>query len=158
MNNSQYNSCVSANADGLYRFVFGILKNREDSRDVVQESFSRLWEHKSRIEEGKEKSYLFTIGYRLALNHIRGRKREAEIDITQLNTAHDNHYDNTTEIVLWQMNALSGREKALLMLRDWEGYSYQEVAQMTDLSLPQVKIILYRARRELKQKLSELIE
>ncbi len=65
MTTSEYNHCVDAFSDGLYRFLLKNVNDREQAKDLVQESFMRLWERRKKVEAAKSKSYLFTTAYQL---------------------------------------------------------------------------------------------
>lgn len=153
MNTNQYNRCVDAHADSLYRFIVGVVRQQAVAEDVVQESFTRLWQNRTKVENGKEKSYLFTIAYRLAISELRTRKRDSSGELPLTHFVATNEYDNMTEL-LWQaLDRLRERERTVLMLSDWEGYSYREITQITELTEAQVKIIIHRARSTIREQL-----
>lgn len=157
MNTSQFNGCVDRHSDGLYRFVVGILHDTENAKDVVQESFTRLWENRKKIENGKDKSYLFTIAYNLAISHYRSATRHPKIELECYSTASMNYnedYNNETEILWSELDKLPPIPRTLIMLCDWEGYSYEEISNITQLNQGQVKIGLHRARQTLKERLN----
>lgn len=152
MTTTQFNKCVETTADSLYRFILGIVGNVAQAEDIIQESYARLWESRGKVTGGKEKSYLFTIAYRLAISQIRARKKEiSELPLTHF--AEDNNYDNISELLLTELNKLNAIQRTVIMLSDWEGYSYSEIAQIATLTEAQVKITIYRARQTLREKL-----
>lgn len=155
MNTTQYNQCVDSNADYLYRFVLGLIREAEEAQDIVQESFTRLWEHRTEVESSKAKSFLFTVAYRLAISHLRSLKRAPTHELPLSHFANSAQYDNTAELLLAAMDTLSKVQRTVVMLCDWEGYSYREIAQITSLTEAQVKITIYRARTALKQQLKD---
>ena len=72
---AEYDKCVHTLSDNLYRFALKSLRDEELAKDIVQESFLRLWENREAVLNGKEKSYLFTIAYRLIIDQVRYKKR-----------------------------------------------------------------------------------
>ena len=58
---AEYEKCVQTLSDNLYRFALKSLRDEDQAKDIVQESFLRLWENREAVLDGKEKSYLFTI-------------------------------------------------------------------------------------------------
>lgn len=155
MNTREYNRCVDLYSDNLYRFVFGITRQRTVAEDIIQESFARLWECKSKVENGKDKSYLFTIAYRLAISELRSRNRTYSSDwLSELISA-TKEYDNMTELLYKALDTLSDTQRSMIMLCDWEGYSYNEIADITQNTLPQVKINIHRARNTIKTLLED---
>ena len=64
--------------------------------------------------------------------------------------SHSAHYSDLSEILERAVENLPEDQKAVVMLRDYEGYSYREISEITDLSETQVKVYIYRARVFLK--------
>ena len=75
MTEKEYNECVSSYADNVYRFILKNLRHYEDSRDVVQSAFEKMWRNREDIDPTKSKSYLFTVAYHQMIDHIRKAKR-----------------------------------------------------------------------------------
>ena len=105
---SEYDKCVRQYSDNLYRFILKSLRNDEQAKDIVQESFLRLWENREAVIEGKEKSYLFTIAYRLIVDHVRLEKRYTG-DETLLKNRHspaEREYNNAREMLEHYLTSL----------------------------------------------------
>jgi RNA polymerase sigma factor (sigma-70 family) len=152
MTEREYNDCVKLHADGVYRFIVKNLRHEEDARDVVQTAFEKLWRNRADVEAEKSKSYLFTIAYNGMIDHLRKAKRvflkdefraEASITHKQIN--------NTKAILQEALSKLSETQRSLVLLKDYEGYNYEEIGQITGLSSSQVKVYLHRARLQLKE-------
>src|SRR4030095_4659452 len=75
MTEREYNNCVTEYADNVYRFILKNLRHEEDSRDVVQTAFEKMWRNREEIDATKCKSYLFTVAYHQMIDHIRKVKR-----------------------------------------------------------------------------------
>lgn len=143
-------------SDGLYRFIIGIVKDRPRAQDVVQESFTRLWENRKRVESGKEKSFLFTIAYRLAISELRDDIRHQRQALNPFMTGSaQGEWDNMAEVVWQAIESLGEKQRTMIMLCDWEGYSYQEIAQITQTNEGQVKTTIHRARVVLREILKD---
>lgn len=155
MNTTGYNRCVEDNADNLYRFIIGVVREAAIAQDVVQESYARLWQNRAKVEKGKEKSYLFTIAYRLAISEIRLRKRDNKVELPLTHFVPQREYDNMTELLWKLLDTLCEHERTIIMLSDWEGYSYREIAQITEMTEAQVKITLHRTRTLIREKLHD---
>ena len=155
MTEQDYNNCVDSHADGLYRFIVKNIKNSEDARDIVQSAFEKLWIHRTEVAGLKAKSYLYTVAYHQMIDHIRKGKKENNIEHNEESAAYP-IYQNDHElkqILLRAVNALAPTQKCLILLKDYEGYSYQEIGEIMNLSESQVKVYLHRARLILKNKL-----
>jgi RNA polymerase sigma-70 factor (ECF subfamily) len=147
----EYNRAVDAYADNLYRFVLKNLKNEAMASDVVQDTFEKLWVKLEDVSGLKVKTYLFTSAYHTMIDYIRKEKRYAEADPAALNEAHESEqYSDLAEILERAIQNLPEDQKAVVMLRDYEGYSYREISEITELSEAQVKVYIYRARVYLK--------
>ncbi len=153
----EYNRCVERFSDNVYRFALKSLRDPEAAKDVVQESFLRLWENRAAVMEGKEKSYLFTITYRLLVDTVRwqGRFGGGEEALRSVEAGPGSEPD-VREKLEEALEALPALQKTLVMLRDYEGYSYREIGEMTGLSESQVKVYIFRARVALKARLGKL--
>jgi RNA polymerase sigma factor (sigma-70 family) len=152
MTEKDYNDCVKLHADGVYRFILKNLRHEEDARDVVQTAFEKLWRNRDEVEAAKSKSFLFTIAYNSMIDHIRKVKRiylreEFNPDIKVV----DRPINNAKEILEGALARLSETQRSLVMLKDYEGYSYEEIGQIMNLNSSQVKVYLHRARLQLKQ-------
>ncbi len=155
---SDYDRCVGRYSDNLYRFALKSLRDSEQAKDIVQESFLRLWENRAAVIEGKEKSYLFTVAYRLIVDHVRFGKRYAggEALLERRRSSARDGYDDLSDVIGRCLDRLPPQQKLLIMLRDYEGYSYREIAGMTSLSEAQVKVYIFRARVALKKSIGDI--
>ena len=147
----EYNRAVDAYADNLFRFVVKNLKNEAMASDVVQDTFEKLWVKLEDVSGLKVKTYLFTSAYHTMIDYIRKEKRYADADPATMNDGSESgHYSDLAEILERAVQNLPEDQKAVVMLRDYEGYSYREIAEITKLSEAQVKVYIYRARVYLK--------
>ncbi len=158
MTERDYNECVTRYADNVYRFILKNLRHEEDSRDVVQSAFEKLWRNRQEIDAEKSKSYLFTIAYHQMIDHIRKEKRitlkESFGDSSGGTTSQPSN--NLKKILEEALETLSETQRSLVLLKDYEGYSYQEIGEITGLNESQVKVYLHRARIQLKSYLVSL--
>lgn len=157
MNTSEYNQCVDDYSDGLYRFLLKNVKDSELARDLVQESFLRLWERRKKVEAAKSKSYLFTTAYHAMIDHIRKFSRVEVFEPGRHETLTENgQYSDLSEILNKAVEQLPVDQRSVVMLRDYEGYSYREIGEITGLSESQVKVYIFRARLFLKKYLVKI--
>lgn len=151
MTEREYNQCVNLYADNVYRFILKNLRHEEDAKDVVQTAFEKLWVNRENVDNERCKSYLFTVAYHQMIDHIRKNKRTSlksefnEADKGVANIKHD-----TGRILNEALEKLSETQRSLVMLKDYEGYSYEEIGQITGLNESQVKVYLHRARLQLR--------
>ncbi len=158
MNATQYNESVRLYADGLYRFILKNIKGVEDARDIVQNAFEVLWMKRNEVEIEKVKSYLFTVAYHKMIDHIRKNKRIRLVEEIpeRMGGQSQPAQPDLKRLLHAALEQLPPIQKQLVLLKDYEGYSYQEMAQITGLSDSQVKVYLFRARTALKKCLMQL--
>lgn len=151
MNVDEFNKAVDAHADALYRFVLRNIKNKEKAEDIVQDSYEQLWKNAYKVDISKAKSYLFTTAYHKVIDTIRKEKRVTFME-EEYEKKHTYTHSNpdVQEILHKAIEKLPAIQKAVLLLRDYEGYSYQEIEEITGLSESQVKVYIFRARSFLK--------
>ena len=152
MTEREYNQCVNLYADNVYRFILKNLGHSADAEDVVQGAFEKMWVNRLQVENERCKSYLFTIAYHQMIDHIRKNKRISLREEFREEAKVSNVQQHDTKKVLNEaMNKLNETQKSLVMLKDYEGYSYQEIGEITGLNESQVKVYLHRARLLLRQ-------
>ena len=151
MTDKEYNDCVTEYADNVYRFILKNLRHEEDAKDVVQTAFEKMWRNRGEIEYEKSKSYLFTVAYHQMIDHIRKVKRiYLRENFNEETRITDRPMHNAKKILEEALSKLNETQRSLVMLKDYEGYSYEEIGQITGLSGAQVKVYLHRARIQLK--------
>lgn len=156
MTETEYNECVNLYADNVYRFILKNLGHKEDAQDVVQSAFEKLWKNREQVDGTKSRSFLFTVAYHQMIDHIRKNKRIVLNDLdgdSRSTTQHHNHIKKALDEALYK---LSETQRSLVLLKDYEGYSYDEIGKITGLSLSQVKVYLHRARITLKDYLVKM--
>ena len=141
----EYNISVDNYSDGIYRFILKNIKDKDTARDIVQDSYEKLWRKLSQVSNESVKSYLFTTAYHTMIDYIRKNSRSESIsDIVTDNMTHSKQYDDLQEILHEALDRLSEVQRSVILLRDYEGYSYQEIGEITGLSESQVKVYIYR--------------
>jgi RNA polymerase sigma-70 factor (ECF subfamily) len=157
MTEREYNECVKTYADNVYRFILKNLRHEEDARDVVQTAFEKMWVRRDEIDAEKSKSYLFTVAYHQMIDHIRKVKRvQLKEEFNEELKVQNKPANNLKKILDEALARLSETQRTLVLLKDYEGYSYEEIGQITNLSESQVKVYLHRARVQLKEYLVKI--
>ena len=155
MTDKDYNDCVDNFADGVYRFIVKNIRHTEDAQDIVQSAFEKLWVNRAQVLPEKAKSYLFTVAYHQMIDHIRKSNKMPLSEETAIPHQQITQQDaELKQVLMHAVNELNPIQKSLVLLKDYEGYSYQEIGEIMHLSESQVKVYLHRARLILKTKLS----
>lgn len=157
MTEREYNDCVTTYADNVYRFIVKNLRHEEDARDVVQTAFEKMWRNRDEVDAQKSKSYLFTVAYHQMIDHIRKVKRiQLREDFSDDARIQNQPANNLKKVLEEALKRLSETQRSLVLLKDYEGYSYEEIGQIMDLNASQVKVYLHRARVQLKEYLVKM--
>lgn len=147
----EYNRSVEEYADPVYRFIRSNIRDDDRASDIVQDSYEKLWRHVAEIEYQVVKSWLFSTAYNTMIDIIRKEKRVSRIEESYEYTLLDeSQYSDLNEILHEAVNRLPEQQKSSVLLRDYEGYSYKEIGEITGQTEAQVKINIYRGRLALK--------
>jgi len=161
----------------LLNFVFRTIGDRERAEDLVQEVFIRVHRHLHRFDQSKKFStWIYTIASNLAKNELRNRSRsplvlfqtikknwEADHRPLQFEDRNNRPEDlyrkrHLRELVQWAVKQLPEHHRVVFVLRELEGKSYEEIAEITDCNLGTVKSRLNRARNRFAQVIGPLID
>ncbi|MBS1583294.1 MAG: RNA polymerase sigma factor [Bacteroidetes bacterium] len=156
MDANDYDQAVTAHRDALCRYAGRQLRDREKARDIVQDCYLRLWVHRHRVEAAKVRPFLFITAHNLIVDRSRRHKY-----VTRYDDGHENilitHQPKAgvAEVIDRALDTLTPTQRSLVLLRDLEGYSYQDIAAITGLGLTKVKVYLFRARRAMRAYIGE---
>jgi RNA polymerase sigma factor (sigma-70 family) len=151
MTERDYNDCVTRYADNVYRFILKNLRHEEDAQDVVQSAFEKMWRNRENIDAATAKAYLFTVAHNQMIDHLRKVKRiSLKEEFNEQDKIVDHQQQDLKKILGEALNRLNETQRSLVMLKDYEGYSYEEIGKIMGLSESQVKVYLHRARVQLK--------
>ena len=157
MNVKEYNQSVDLFSDNVFRFILKNIKDEERARDIVQDSYEKLWLNAENVSFDKVKSYLFTTAYHTMIDILRKDKRQTIMADYQIpEDVHDRQYSDLSEILSDAVKLLPDIQRTVVLLRDYEGYSYKEIGDITELSEAQVKVYIYRARIFLKNYIGKM--
>lgn len=157
MDRSEYNIAVKEFSGRLYGYCLKYLQNREDAGDIVQDVFEKLWENRGKVDFEKAKPWLFTCAHNALLNLIKKNSKISYTDkiVSQESTEQSRKFE-INEVVERCLATLPPIQKSVILLRDLEGYNYNEIGEILGLSEPQVKVYLFRARNKMKKQLKDL--
>lgn len=153
----QYNQSVELYADALYRFILKSIKDSDKAKDIIQDSYEKLWVRVDDVSYEKVKSYLFTTAYHTMIDVIRKEKRVSSMEgINQDIYVEAQQAPDLQNILNQAVNRLPEIQRTVVLLRDYEGYSYEEIGEITGLNESQVKVYIFRARAFLKSYIGAL--
>lgn len=160
MTAKEYNNGVALWADDAMRFAVRCGGGRSDCEDAVQEALAALWSHREDVPAAKGKSYLLSAAYRSLMSSLRHRRVEQQYvasatPVDEPLQQPDERFD-LREAIERSLQVLSEVQRAILQLRDVEGYSYQEIGETLKLSDSQVQVYLFRARVAMRKQLKSM--
>lgn len=152
----------------LYRLALRITMNREEAEDVVQDTLMKVWDRRDSWQEIESiEAFSLTICRNIALDKVKrsswsnesldkaGVEPQASASATPYKRAEQR---DMLDMVRRIVNSLPEKQKTCMQLRDFEGKSYKDIAQVMGISEEQVKVSIYRARQAVKQKFNENAE
>ncbi len=147
----EYNRSVEDHADHIYRFLLGSIRQKELAEDIVQDTYEKLWVKRENVSYEKVKTYLFTTAYHTMIDRLRKEKRIVSMEETAGGEdSAEMRSPDLNDVLHEALDRLPPDQKAVVLLRDYEGYSYREIGEITGQSESQVKINIFRGRRFLK--------
>ncbi len=154
---AKYNESIDKYSDNLYRFILKNIRDEDKAKDLVQDSYVKFWEKKDNVDESKIKSYLFTTAYHTMIDMIRREKKQGSFDdVREESYSTESSYSDLQEILHEAIEQLPEDQKAVILLRDYEGYAYDEIAEITNMTESQVKVYIFRGRKFLKNYLGSV--
>ncbi len=163
MNDEAYERVVREHKDRVFSHAVWLLREREEARDVAQEALVRLWEHRAEVDEAAAKGWLLTTAHRMGLDRHRRSAVRAEVDTPVEDAAGPDPNPGPEKRAAWSsvgglldraLGQLSDRDRAAVLLRDVEGFSYGEISGALGVSVGTVKAALHRSRERLRQNLA----
>ena len=157
----KFRQWVDEYQDQAWTLARYLLKDPAEAEDAVQEAFVKLWKHQQRVDPDRIRPWLMKVTRNLCLDRLRRRHPTQEWEEWQQpDDAHGPLQDvQQHELGEWlkhSINGLTEPYRSLVVLRDVQQHSYEEVANVLELSLPQVKVYLHRARKQLREQLAEV--
>jgi len=153
MTSSQYNQCVKDYADGVFRFLLKNLRDSDEAKNIVQNTFEKIWIRREDVIFEKAKSFIFTVAHNQMIDFIRAKKK-----FTQMSSVDETYYkkeesgySGIKEALDKLINKLPENQKSAIILRDYEGHDYKTIGEITGMTEAQVKINIFRARTFLKE-------
>jgi RNA polymerase sigma-70 factor, ECF subfamily len=155
-----YQQAIDQHRHRVFSFAHYSLRVREDAEDVTQEVFIKLWRHWEKIDHGKLGAWLMRVAHNSVIDHVR-KQRPQQTNLDQYADVED-QVDETSDAgnldqarfknqLQLAIKSLDDPFRSIVIMRDIQGMSYEEIQGSLDLSASQVKVYLHRARRKLRE-------
>jgi len=159
MENISFRTTVLPLSDKLFRLALRITMNRAEAEDVVQDTLLKVWEHREEWEQiNNLEAFAIATCRNRALDIMKraGRNTEKLDEMAHFSSQTPQEQleaDEQISLVNRLMDDLPEVQRTIMLLRDIEGKTYQEIAQTLDISETQVKVYLHRARTKIKERI-----
>ena len=157
----KYRQWVKEYQDQAWTVARYILKDAQEAEDATQEAFVKLWNNQDSIDPERIKPWIMKVTRNGCLDRLRRRRDNVEFDESYMAGEVSGPMQDVVanETGVWLKRAIAGLKepyRSLVVLRDVNQHSYEEVAGMLELNLAQVKTYLHRARKQLREQLTEV--
>jgi RNA polymerase sigma-70 factor (ECF subfamily) len=161
-----YQRVVLELKDRVFGYSSQLLRDREEARDVTQEAFIRLWEHRAALTDpAAAKPWVLRTAHNLCIDRLRQRRSRGTASLDDVvepaadpSFAPDRPADDRARRaeVERALGRIPPRDRALLLLREVHGHSYEELANLMDTPIGTLKSLLHRARARLRREVERL--
>lgn len=167
-----FNEIVFRYKDKLVNFLFRYTGSRDESEDLAQDTFLKLYRSKHLYKEiAKFSTWFYTIAINIAKTNLRKKSRKSAISISDFDPDNEKDFDLTADVISPEdsanasienyyiqkaINSLGDKFKEVIVLRDIQDLEYEEIAKITGLPLGTVKSRINRGRERLKELLSDI--
>ncbi len=164
MNAEQYEAIFHKMRDKLYRYALRFVKDSESAEDIIQDVMFKLWQKRQEVDEIENlEAWMMVLTRNRALDILRKVKdNQVNIDeaysISDQAPIADKQMENAD--LMTQLNAclnqLPEKQRTVFHLREIEQMTYEEISVMTGFNLDDVKVSLFRARKNIQRMLSRI--
>jgi len=160
MQSIQFKSDVLIYKDQMFRLAVRMLRNEEDANDIVQDSLLKLWDKRKVLADIKNiKSFSMTMVRNACIDFI--RKHKPVTDKEQIILQKTDELNPEKELVISDqlllvrniINQMNDQQREIIQLREIEGLDYDEIAEITGLSINNLRVIISRTRKEIREKM-----
>lgn len=165
MNLEAFENRVLPAKNKLFRFALRLLNNVEEAEDVVQEVLIKVWRGRASMDQiSNWEAWCMRLTKNQALDRLRAQKRKAtdtlevgyEIKQDGLSPHEKAEITESMQQVNRLIASLPKKQRQVIHLRDVEGYSYNEIVEIMEIDMNQVKVSLFRARSAVREKLLKM--
>ncbi len=163
----EYESLITREQHRVYGYALRLIGDRDQAKDVVQDAMLRMWKHRERLEVDGAISWLLRVTHNACIDQLRRRKLETKIfhggaETEQLGSrawspAREVESNDSMKHLHEAISRLGEPHRSIVLLREVEEFSYDEICGALNLPMSTVKVYLHRARKRLRKTLEEVM-
>jgi len=174
-----FEQVVNLNKDKLLRLAMGFVHDLHQAEDIVQEVFIKLWQNIEHWQEGKAKlsTWLYKVTVNQAINQLRNKKKtsnlidigefvredeQGNIEVQLLDNSADSQKiienKELAKILRLAINSLPRKQRIAFVLSKYQNMSSREIAEVMDITVSNVDVIIYRAKKNLQKQILKLMK
>ncbi len=159
MNETEFQTLVAKYRDSMARIIYRLVHSQEDTRDLMQDAFVQLWKHHQQMENQRAAcTYLYRISINLAIDWLRHKKYqllESATELAQLSSGTPKDSRELFEAILVCSRHLKPKQQAVFILKDLEGFEFDEIAVLMNTRPANLRSNLHLARKKIKATLEK---
>lgn len=162
-NHKAFKQFFDAHHGPLMRFLLSKKLAEQDAKDLIQEAFIYIWDHRNGIDESKSlRGYLFTIAYTRMLNHLRDTAKfdsyePKQESVNQINPGQQLITKELKEAITWAIEAMPERRGMIFDMCFIQEFTYREAAEALDISIKTVENHMGLAFKDIRSALSHFV-
>ncbi|RYF97676.1 MAG: RNA polymerase sigma factor [Chitinophagaceae bacterium] len=161
MSLDDFNRKILTVKDKLYRFALKFIKDKQDAEDIVQDVLIKIWKQQNLVQDLLNfDAWCMKLVRNQSLDRLKSshyKSSHLKIDPETESMGHSPYQhtesNNRMSIIRQLIQSLPDKQQEVLHLRDVEGFSYQEIADITEMEMNMIKVYLFRARNTIRTKL-----
>jgi len=159
MDKLKFEVLVNRYSKQIFNYLLKIMRNREDSEDLLQDVFVAFYQKIDSVNENSYLSYLYQTAYHKALNKISGRKRTKKTleKVKKESTSNLENTPDNNEVIKTAFRKLNSQDALILELQFFQKLSYKEIAALLETTTSAIDSRLVRAKKKLKNILAQEI-
>ena len=154
-----FKTFIQSNQNKLYRFALSITKDPATAQDVVQEVFIKVWNHVQKVSIDNPNAWAMRLTRNLSIDKTRVKSRNfdslglvAGMQTSEVDPMTNTIAKDSVNKIHQFINELPAKQRNIIHLREIEEMSYEEISEILEIPIEQVKVYLYRARKAIRQK------
>ncbi len=150
---NHFDEIVDRYSQPIWSIIYKMVHHKEAAYDLTQDVFTKLWEYRTKFDHQKPVfTFIYKIAMNLSIDYLRKKKPDLiETEFLELiNTGYSNEQDEIFNLIIRCSSDLKPKQKAVFLLRDVEGFTFEEIAETLRMSVNNIQSNLHLARKKIR--------